>query len=67
MDDWTQEKLANIASTSNNTSRSPLFGLDSTGVNHFLPQVVLVLGYRAVPGLDRLVLAHENLLGDSVE
>ena len=41
--------------------------LDSASRKHLLPQVVLVLAYRAVPRLDGLVLAHQNLLRNLVE
>lgn len=41
--------------------------LDSTSGNHLLAQVVLVLADRAVPFLDSLVLAHENLLRNLVK
>lgn len=41
--------------------------LDGTGRNHLLAEVVLVLGDRAVPLLDGLLVAHENLLGNLVE
>lgn len=40
---------------------------DSTGRNHLLAQVVLVLGDGAVPRPDGPVLAHQDLLGDLVE
>lgn len=41
--------------------------LNSTGSEHLLPEVVLVLSNRPQPLLDRPVLAHENVLGDLVE
>jgi len=40
---------------------------NSTGGNHLLPQVILVLTDRAIPWLDSLVLAHQNLLGNLVK
>ena len=40
---------------------------DGAGVDHLLAQVVLVLADGAVPFLDGLVLADENLLGDLVK
>lgn len=41
--------------------------LDSTGSNHLLLQVLLVLADAAVPAGDGLVLAHHDVLGDLVE
>lgn len=41
--------------------------LDGTGRNHLLAEMVLVLADAAIPGLDGLVFAHENLLGNLVE
>lgn len=41
--------------------------LDGTRRNHLLAEVVLVLGDGAVPGLDGLVVAHKNLLGNLVK
>lgn len=40
---------------------------DGAGVDHLLAQVVLVLANGAIPFLDGLVLADENLLGDLVK
>jgi hypothetical protein len=42
-------------------------GLDSSGSQHLLPQVVLVLADRARPLSDGLVLADHDVLGDLVE
>ena len=41
--------------------------LDSTGANHLLPQVVLVLTNGAIPPSHSLVLAHHDVLGNLVE
>lgn len=41
--------------------------LNSTGSQHFLPQVVLVVTNRTIPLGDSLVLTHQNLLGNLVE
>jgi len=41
--------------------------LDSTGSNHLLLQVLLVLADAAVPAGDGLVLANHDVLGDLVE
>ena len=41
--------------------------LNCTSRNHLLAQVVLVLADRAIPLLDGLVLAHENLFRNLVE
>lgn len=43
------------------------FPLDSTGADHLLSEVVLVLGDGAVPCADSLVLTNKNLLGNLVE
>ena len=40
---------------------------DGTCRDHLLPQVVLVLSYRAIPGSDSLVLAHQDLLSNLVQ
>ena len=40
---------------------------EGTFLHHLLPQRVLVVGNRARPLLDRLVLAHHNILCDLVE
>lgn len=41
--------------------------LDRSGRDHLLAQVVLVLADRAIPRLDRLVLAHQDLLRNLVQ
>lgn len=41
--------------------------LNSTGCQHLLAEVVLVVADRSGPRLDGLVLAHQNLLGNTVE
>lgn len=41
--------------------------LNGTGLDHLLAEVVLVLTDRAVPPVDSLVLAHENVLRNLVE
>jgi len=41
--------------------------LDSTGCQHLLAEVVLVVADRSRPRLDSLVLANQNFLGDTVE
>lgn len=41
--------------------------LNCTSLDHLLAEMVLVLGDGAVPFVDGLVLAHENILGDLVE
>lgn len=40
---------------------------DRTSSKHLLAQIVLVVSNRASPRLDRLVLAHQNLLSDLVQ
>jgi hypothetical protein len=47
--------------------RKLFFPLDSTGADHLLSEVVLVLGDGAVPCADSLVLTNKNLLGNLVE
>lgn len=41
--------------------------LHSTSVDHLLTQVVLVITDSAIPRLDALVLAHQNLFGNLVQ
>jgi hypothetical protein len=41
--------------------------LDGTSRNHLLAEIVLVFANAAIPLLNRLVLAHQNLLGNLVE
>jgi len=44
-----------------------VFLLHGTPVNHLLPQVLLVFTNITLPSPNRLVLAHQNLLGNLIE
>lgn len=60
--------LIHVVSNCRKENHHPLVPpLDGTSGKHLLAQVVLVLANRAVPRLDRLVLAHQNLLCNLVQ